>query len=101
MSHYVTLSPVDLDMLDRAIRDLEAHYPSSRGLPELKRVFTHATETLDHPAGFAARESWGITSDELEVDGNPAVSEGEDGAWVSAYVWVSKEDWGTFEEPEL
>jgi hypothetical protein len=32
------------------------------------------------------------TDDELEIDDNPVVSHGDDGVWVSAWVWVSDED---------
>lgn len=34
-----------------------------------------------------AREAY--ANDECEIDDNPMVSEGDDGVWVSAWVWVS------------
>jgi hypothetical protein len=38
----------------------------------------------------AATELW--ANDNLEVDQDATVSEGEDGAWVHAWVWVSKDE---------
>jgi hypothetical protein len=38
----------------------------------------------------AAANLW--SDDELEIDQDATVSEGDGGAWVQAWVWVSKEE---------
>ncbi len=32
-----------------------------------------------------------IDADDIEIDDNATMSVGEDGAWVSAWVWISQE----------
>ncbi|SNS00124.1 hypothetical protein SAMN04488503_2277 [Humidesulfovibrio mexicanus] len=38
-----------------------------------------------------------LCTDELEIDDGPCFSDGEDGCWVSAWVWVPRE---TAKEPD-
>lgn len=37
----------------------------------------------------------------IEVDDNAFVSEGDTGSWVSAWVWVPREDWDEKYEKEM
>lgn len=46
----------------------------------------------------AARERW--AEDELEIDDAPEVSEGSDGCWVAAWVWISDEAAGIVDDDE-
>lgn len=47
------------------------------------------SETLEATYVSLAREN---ANDGLEIDDQPAVSIGEEGAWVSAWFWVEKPD---------
>lgn len=47
----------------------------------------------------AARDEY-ATTDELEIDDTPEVSEGDRGAWVAAWVWVSNDLAGVPTEPD-
>lgn len=44
-------------------------------------------ETYDKKAIEIARREY--VTDEVEIDGHPAMSHADDGAWVAAWVWVS------------
>ena len=49
--------------------------------------------TEEHPAVDKARELYTLSSDDnIEIDDNPAISEGEDGTWVQAWVFVANPD---------
>ena len=39
-----------------------------------------------------ARRQYGSNTNDIEVDDNAKLSGSEDGAWVQAWVWISKED---------
>jgi hypothetical protein len=44
----------------------------------------------DEQAIAAARDMY--ASDDVEIDDNPKLSHADDGVWVAAWVWVSRED---------
>lgn len=46
----------------------------------------------------SARRLYTMSSDDVEIDGAPDVGIAEDGAWVAAWVWVTQEEAGLYEE---
>lgn len=60
------------------------------GLDFLRRVLDHPLPTPEELA--KARDMYGIMGDDLEIDDDSTSSPSDDGTWVSAWVWVPKEE---------
>lgn len=50
--------------------------------------FIHYFATDDQALIDAARERYVDSSDDIEIDPFPLISEADEGTWVSAWVWV-------------
>ncbi len=66
---------------------------------EIDKLCEKLNETEDASGWIAqARELYG--SDEIEIDEDAVLSQGDEGAFVSAWVWVSNEEMGIEQEDE-
>jgi hypothetical protein len=68
-------------------------------LEQIKNMVSEAAEMIRFDAYRSAAENQ-YYSDDIEIDAGAEVSEGEGGAFVQAWVWVSAEDAGLGEEDE-
>jgi len=59
----------------------------------LKAFLAKPDDAYDIEAAARAK-----TNDELEIDGAPLFSDGQEGCWVSAWVWVPREETDETEE---
>lgn len=80
------LTVEDLDQLAQQLNDGDLT-PT-----RLDQVVEDLKGQADDPFIHAARELW--ANDECEIDDIAIVSEGDDGAFVSAWVWVSNSEAG-------
>lgn len=81
-------------MVERSFRVLidPGMIAAARSVPELsdlvKRFDEAAADALAESGTVeTARQRW--ASDDLEIDDFPMTSRGEDGCWISAWVWVA------------
>lgn len=71
-----------------------SHVKLYKALEEIERMGREQEQHAD--AIQRARDQY--ASDDVDFDDNPMVSVGEDGVWVSAWVWVPKPDAASDEE---
>lgn len=82
------MTPIYLSPTETAqILDLTAKHA-----PGLHRILLEKSERDEEQEHYAERAGQELASDELEIDHNPVVSVGEDGAWVLCWNFLYKSD---------
>lgn len=81
-----------IDEMRKVIREFEneaLNVGSVDGLIEIVKRWDQEKANLDNFSGEIEEARDNYATDECEIDDCPAVSEADNGVWVSAWVWVS------------
>lgn len=99
---WINLEPTEVELVKNCLSIAHTATPSFvQGSMELLSKIDEALKVDDADAVFIqqARDDYETPSDNsIEIDDEPAVSAGEDGRWVAAWVWVSNDDVEACEE---